>query len=174
MIKIKNLIKTYGNKKVLEDVSVELSTGVNFIIGPSGSGKSTLLRMIAGIDKEYKGEIYLDNKDLNKLSANEISYTFNWVVAIISQDFNIIQSKTVLENVLLPTYLKEQSNVDTAKKMIKTFKLEKQINKKVKDLSGGEKQRVAIIRELMKNPSIILADEPSSALDAKNTRYYNG
>ena len=170
MFKLKNVTKKYNEEFALNDVSLTIRSGMNFIIGASGSGKSTLLKIISGIEKDFNGEVYYENKNIQELKEKEKSYFYNNILGFIWQDFNLLEDLTVMENILLPIHLKEHQNIDYAKKVIGELKLNNLENKKVKYLSGGQKQRVAIARELMKTPKVILADEPTSALDKQTSK----
>ncbi|HDR7367102.1 ATP-binding cassette domain-containing protein [Bacillus toyonensis] len=168
MFEIKNVSKQYHNEFALKNISMQISKGMNFIVGASGSGKTTLLKIISGMEQDFDGDVLYDGKSIKALTANEKSYFYNNIFGFVWQDFNLLEDATVLENVLLPEYLKEVQIKENAEKILKDLKILNLAKKKVKSLSGGQKQRVAIARELMKNPQVIIADEPTSALDEKN------
>lgn len=186
MFEIKNVSKQYGEEFALNNVTMTIGTGLNFIVGASGSGKTTLMKIISGMEQDFDGEVTFCGKNIKTLSAKEKSYYYNNVFGFVWQDFNLLEEATVLENVLLPQCLKDGKSVTTAsagkgkdslgngrkdaEKILKDLKIQDLKNQKVKDLSGGQKQRVAIARELMKNPQVILADEPTSALDGKTSK----
>ena len=109
-------------------------------------------------------------KTLKTLTSNEKSYFYNNIFGFVWQDFNLLEDLSVLENVLLPQYLKDNQNQKNAEKILKELEIFNLAQQKVKYLSGGQKQRVAIARELMKNPQVIIADEPTSALDEKTSK----
>ncbi|MEG1001764.1 MAG: ATP-binding cassette domain-containing protein [Clostridium sp.] len=167
MFRLKNITKKYNQNYALNDISLSIGKGMNFIIGASGSGKTTLLKIITGMEADFDGEVYYDDKNIKKLNKKERSYFYNNVFGFIWQDFNLLENLTVVENILLPSYLKDKSDIKYANKLIRDLKLKNIENKQVKYLSGGQKQRVAIARELMKRPQVVLADEPTSALDKK-------
>lgn len=170
MVKIKNIMKRYNDEIALNDVSLTIKSGINFIVGASGSGKSTLLKIISGIEKDFEGEVYYNDINISKLDEKERSYFYNNIIGFIWQDFNLLEELTVMENILLPTQLKERINKDYIEKILTELKLNNLRDKLVKELSGGQKQRVAIARELMKCPQIIIADEPTSALDKETAK----
>ncbi|MBS6519768.1 MAG: ABC transporter ATP-binding protein/permease [Clostridiales bacterium] len=170
MFNLKNISKKYGENIALDNVSLSINSGMNFIIGASGSGKSTLLKIMSGFDDDYSGEVYLYGKNIKELKSKEKSYLYNNTFGFIWQDFNLLEDCTVLDNILLPVQLKSTVDRKQAEQLLCDLKLKNVVNKQVKYLSGGQKQRVAIARELMKNPKIILADEPTSALDKQTSK----
>jgi ABC-type lipoprotein export system ATPase subunit len=170
MFIVKNASKKYNSEYALHDVNLTIGKGMNFIIGSSGSGKTTLLKMISGMDSDFDGEVFYDDKSMKELSESEKSYFYNHVFGFIWQDFHLLDNHTVLENVMLPAYLNHHLSEKTAEKLLRDLKIQDFAGQKVKNLSGGQKQRVAIARELMKNPQVILADEPTSALDEKSAK----
>jgi putative ABC transport system ATP-binding protein len=176
MIKLENVSKAY----VLGDEEVGAVKNVNLtikdkefvgIMGTSGSGKSTLMHLIGLLEQPTKGKIFLDGKDISKLSDNELSKIRNKTVGFVFQSFNLINRFTVLENILLPTrYSKEPLKFDVGAKaedLLKKFGIYERRNFFPNKISGGQQQRVAIARALIMNPKIILADEPTGNLDSK-------
>lgn len=170
MFQLHNVTRKFGNELALNNVSLSINKGLNFILGSSGSGKTTLLKIISGMDKDFTGEAFYENMDIKTLTNSEKSYFYNNIFGFVWQDFNLMEELTVLENIMLPGFLKKSSSTKNAEKLLKDLKLWDIADKKVKYLSGGQKQRVAIIRELMKNPKVIIADEPTSALDEKTSK----
>jgi putative ABC transport system ATP-binding protein len=177
LIKIESLSKVYGSKeskvKAVDDVSFDIHEG-EFIalLGASGSGKSTLLHVIGAMDKSTSGTIYYKNKKINKMKEKELNKLRLQNIGFIFQTFNLMQSLTVLENVMLPMLLNKtprKEAINRAKELINMVDLSERINHIPSKLSGGQKQRVAIARALANNPSIILADEPTGNLDSKNS-----
>ena len=178
MIKVCNLTKIYNKNKpnqivALDNISLDINTG-DFIaiMGPSGAGKSTLLHMISGIDNYDSGNIIVDEYNFNYMKKSEYATYRNKKIGIILQNFALINDLTVYENIEIPLLF---SNYDTKmrKKLVEDcaskFGIERYLNTTVLDLSGGEKQRVAIARSVINNPSIILADEPTGSLDSTNS-----
>lgn len=164
MIEIKNLTKSYDKKCILKNINLKINDNEQIsIIGKSGCGKSTLLRCIARLEKIDKGQILIDNENINDIK------NFYNKVGMVFQSFNLFENMTVLENLIIaPVKLKIYSKneaIKIAKDYLKEINLENKINEYPKNLSGGEKQRVAIIRALMEKPKILLLDEPTSSLD---------
>lgn len=168
MLKVKNLNKSFNNKKILKNITFNVEKGDRLaIIGPSGCGKSTCLRCLNMLETPDSGDIIFDNINLmnNKNKLSEIRRH----IGMVFQSFNLFLNLTVLENIILaPTKLKIMNKTESiieAKELLKRFNLIDKINNYPEELSGGEKQRVAIIRTLIMKPKIILFDEPTSALD---------
>ncbi|MGE7978266.1 ATP-binding cassette domain-containing protein [Psychrobacillus sp. NPDC093200] len=170
MFELKNVSKQYNGEFALNNISLTMGKGLNFIVGASGSGKTTLLKIISGMEQDFGGEVYYCGKNMKELTTKEKSYFYNNIFGFVWQDFNLLEDLSVLNNVLLPQYLKDKQNHKNAEKILKDLGIFNFAHRKVKDLSGGQKQRVAIARELMKNPRVIIADEPTSALDEKNAK----
>lgn len=167
-IEFKNVNKFYGEKeslvKALNDTSFSIEKGeLVVILGPSGAGKTTALNILGGMDKPTSGEVLIDGKDITKYSNKElIKYRRN-DIGFVFQFYNLVQNLTAKENVELATEIckKHLSPVKT----LKAVGLENRLNNFPAQLSGGEQQRVAIARAVAKNPKILLADEPTGALD---------
>ena len=172
IIKIKSLKKSYDNNqiKALNGIDLEIKEGEFVaIMGPSGSGKSTLLNMIGALDRADEGSVEVAGidlckaKNLNEFRSREIGFVF--------QMHNLIPNLTVIENVEIPMYetpLSSDEMYKRALELLEAVGLKNKINQRPTKLSGGERQRVAIARALVNSPSIILADEPTGALDSKN------
>lgn len=174
MIEVKNLVKTYKDKKTnceaLKGVSFKLpDKGLIFIVGKSGSGKSTLLNLLGGIDFPTDGEIVYNGKNINS-SDKELDCYRSACIGFVFQDFCLIESMSVYDNIELALSIKGEENKDLIFQTIKDMDLEGKENVPVNLLSGGQKQRVAIARSLIKNSSIILADEPTGNLDSKTSK----
>lgn len=162
-----------GDKQIniLNGIDLQVAEGEFVaIMGPSGSGKSTLLRIIAGLDTDYSGEVIVDGKGLSQLKEDQLADFRNQEIGIVFQNYNLIQSLNVLDNVSLPLFFsKSHFSKKTAAKRIKEVGLATLTKGSTKSLSGGEQQRVAIARALVNQPSILLADEPTGALDSQNS-----
>lgn len=169
MFKIENVSMQYGGEFALQNVTLTIGKGMNFIIGASGSGKTTLLKIISGMESGFDGEVLYCEKSIKALSDSEKGYFYNRIFGFVLQDFHLMEDRTVLENVMLPGYL-NGADRQSAEKLMKTLKIYDLANQKVKFLSGGQKQRVVIARELMKDPQVLIADEPTSALDKKSAK----
>ena len=176
MITLKNITKTFHTKngivKAVDDVSMTINNGEIFgIIGYSGAGKSTLIRILNQLEKQTSGEVFIDDKDISKLSKKELLKQRN-SMGMIFQHFNLLWSRTVARNIAFPL---EIAGIDKAtreqrvKELICLVGLEGKENAYPSELSGGQKQRVGIARALANNPSILLCDEATSALDPDTT-----
>lgn len=167
MLEVKNIFKSFDGKKVLKGINLKVDKGEKvIIIGPSGSGKSTFLRTLNLLESIESGEIIFENNKINeKTDINQ--YRQN--IGMVFQNFNLFNNLTVKENIMLaPVTLKIKSKEDAekeAKELLEKINLKDKANKYPNQLSGGEKQRVAIVRALAMKPKMILFDEPTSALD---------
>ena len=167
-LEIKNVYKSFNKIKVLNGINLEVNAGeIVSITGPSGIGKSTLLRCINGLEKIDRGEILIEGIKIE----NKISKNVNLQVGLVFQDYNLFPQYSVLKNVTLSLIsvlkMNKEKAVIKAKEILKQMNLLEKINSYPYELSGGEKQRVAIARTLAINPKIICFDEPTSALDPK-------
>ncbi len=172
MIKTQNIRKSFGELEVLKGVNLSVEKGeIVSIVGPSGAGKTTLLQIIGTLDKPNSGEIVVDGIDVKKLSADKLSVFRNKHIGFIFQFHQLLPEFTALENVIIPALI---GNTDLkkatarAKELLDYLQLSDRLTHKPSELSGGEKQRVAVARALINNPSLILADEPSGSLDSQN------
>lgn len=179
MISIKNVNKYfYKNKKneihVINNTSLELpNTGLIALLGPSGSGKTTLLNVIGGLDKVNNGEIYINNKKITRFNTSKIDEIRNLSIGYIFQDYHLIDDMKVFDNVALVLKMIGIKDSEEIKKrvnyVLEILGIYKYKNRLASMLSGGERQRVGIARAIVKNPDIIIADEPTGNLDSKNT-----
>lgn len=172
MIDIKNITKSFGNLQVLKDINLHINKGeVVSIVGPSGAGKTTLLQIIGTLDKPDSGTICLDGIDVNKLSTRKLSDFRNQHIGFVFQFHQLLPEFTALENIMIPAYIAGKSNSEAKQRaldLLEFMGLSDRANHKPAELSGGEKQRVAVARALVNKPAVILADEPSGSLDSKN------
>lgn len=174
VVKIENLIKTYkmGENEVqaLRGVSFEIKQGEFLaIMGPSGSGKSTCMNMIGCLDRPTSGLVEINGKQTAKMTEKELSVLRNKTIGFVFQQYHLISSMTVLENVMLPLKyqrLEKSERKELALKALESVGLSDRLNHRPHELSGGQKQRVAIARAMVTSPKILLADEPTGALDS--------
>lgn len=175
MVILKNLFKSFGEVKICDDVNYTFrEKGLTCFFGPSGSGKTTIFNLIAGFDRSYEGEIEVNDTKLNGLSIEDLcKYRFN-NIGFIFQNYNLFKGYTALENVLMGIHLEsditEGEKLKRALDLLNSLGLEEQKNQKIETLSGGQKQRVSIARALINEPNLILADEPTGALDSESTK----
>ena len=173
MIKIKNLSCDINNTKILNKISLKLPrSGLITILGPSGCGKTTFLNCLSGLI-DYDGSIKVDNTEIKDLNDDEKSEFRLRNIGFIFQDFKLIEYQTVLDNISLPlrtiTNLSNENVIRRTKDLLEIVELDSLENRIVKDLSGGEKQRISIARSVINSPKIILADEPTGSLDSINS-----
>ncbi len=172
MIQVKNIHKSFDTLEVLKGVSLEIAKGeIVSIVGPSGAGKTTLLQLIGTLDKPDSGEIRIDGIEFSTLSERRLAEFRNQKIGFIFQFHQLLPEFSALENVMIPALI---ARTDTkkattrAKELLAYLGLSDRLEHKPSELSGGEKQRVAVARALVNQPSVILADEPSGSLDSKN------
>ncbi|MGO5076005.1 ABC transporter ATP-binding protein/permease [Clostridium sporogenes] len=173
MLSLKNIRKKFGNETVLKNLSVEFTGGLNFIIGPSGSGKSTLLKLISGMDNDFDGELLFKGKSLKDFTKTDFNNYYYNSVGFIWQNFKLINHLSVEDNIMLVLNLSPLSDDEknkNVKLMLSKLGISNLAKTKVYKLSGGQKQRVAIAPSLIKDPEMIIADEPTGALDAKSSK----
>ena len=178
ILKIDSIEKYYGNKgnilKAIDDVSFEVQKGEFVgVMGPSGSGKTTLLNVIATIDEVSSGHIYLNGKDLTEINKKEIGRFRRENLGFIFQDFNLIDTLTIHENIALALTINKTNKNEIDGKVnsvAKELGIEEILTKYPYEVSGGQKQRTACARALITNPKLILADEPTGALDSRSAQ----
>ncbi len=174
ILEVSNLSKVYGNKvlfSALDNVSFTIEEGEFVgIMGPSGSGKTTLLNMISTVDKPTSGEIRIRDKNPLKLKGEELALFRRRELGFVFQDFNLLDTLTVGENIVLPLTLDGvavKTQDDELSRISKILGIENLVHKRTFEISGGEAQRTAIARALVHNPTLLLADEPTGNLDSK-------
>lgn len=175
LIEIKNVVKTYKMGDVEFNALNGISLEIDFkefvsIVGPSGSGKSSLMNIIGCLDLPTSGEYYLNNEDVFKMNENQLAKIRNKTIGFIFQSFNLLNKLTAYENVELPLIYKQigaNERKEMAMEALKRVGLDTRAHHKPTELSGGQQQRVAIARALAARPPLILADEPTGALDSK-------
>ena len=177
MIRFENVSKEYrskkgGSTKALTDININLNNkGLIFIIGKSGSGKSTLLNILGGLDSKTSGKIYIDNKDIDSFKEKDFDSYRNTYIGFIFQDFNLLEEYNVFDNVMLSAKLqKKKVDKEEILNLLNRLGLKGLEYRNINELSGGQKQRVGIARALIKNPKIILADEPTGNLDSISSK----
>ncbi len=172
MIDIKDIRKSFGSLQVLKGISLHINKGeVVSIVGPSGAGKTTLLQIIGTLDKADSGTVYINGVDISGMNKNKLSEFRNKNIGFVFQFHQLLPEFTAIENVMIPAYIAGLSQSEAKKKaeeLLKFMGLTDRATHKPAELSGGEKQRVAVARALINNPEVILADEPSGSLDSKN------
>lgn len=174
MIELNNITKIYNPKKhnrfaALNGVSLEIADGeFCAVVGKSGSGKSTLLHIIGMLDTFSGGKYFFNNQDVSKIPENAAAKIRAREIGFVKQDFALIEDYSTIDNVMLPLYpIKASNKKKKAMEALEKMNITHLANKETKTLSGGEKQRVAIACAIVNEPSIILADEPTGALDSK-------
>lgn len=178
IVEIKNLGKDYGTKgfqtRVLKGIDLSICEN-DFIavMGPSGSGKTTLLNILSSIDKPTQGSVILDGKDITRISNKELAKIRRDKIGFIFQDYNLLDTMTLQDNIALPLSLNginSKTCIEKTEKLSQVFGLREHLKKYPYQLSGGQKQRGAACRALITNPQIIFADEPTGALDSKSSK----
>ena len=172
MIEIKNITKSFGSLQVLKGIDLHISKGeVVSIVGPSGAGKTTLLQIIGTLDRPDSGQVIVDGIDTSRLSTKKLSDFRNQHLGFVFQFHQLLPEFTAIENIMIPAYIAGTSPKKAkqrAQELLQFMGLADRATHKPNELSGGEKQRVAVARALVNNPAVILADEPSGSLDTKN------
>lgn len=172
MIEINNISKSFGNLQVLKNIDLTINKGeVVSIIGPSGAGKTTLLQIIGTLSRPDSGEIIINGEKVLSLKETELSAFRNKHIGFVFQFHQLLPEFSALENVCIPALIAHQPQKtaeEKAKKLLEYLGIADRASHRPNELSGGEKQRVAVARALINQPDIILADEPSGSLDSKN------
>ncbi|MEY8598161.1 methionine ABC transporter ATP-binding protein [Mammaliicoccus lentus] len=169
MYKLENVSKKYRGKFAVENLSFSVASGsITGIVGKSGSGKTTLLKLLNFIEKPTEGKIIFDEQEINKLSKKVIR-KYKERIGMVFQHYNLLNNLNVYQNIALPLKIINAENEDRVKELIQFVGLEDKMSDYPSKLSGGEKQRVALARSLVRNPDILLCDEATSSLDENNT-----
>ena len=172
MITIKNIKKSFGSLEVLKGIDLSIEKGeIVSIVGPSGAGKTTLLQIIGTLDRPDSGSVYVDSVDVTSLSQKKLSDFRNRHIGFVFQFHQLLPEFTAIENIMIPAYIAGVNTKEArrrAEELLQFMGLSDRAEHKPNELSGGEKQRVAVARALINNPDVILADEPSGSLDSKN------
>ena len=172
MIQLEGLTKSFGSLHVLKGIDLTINKGeVVSIVGPSGAGKTTLLQIMGTLDKPDSGRIVLNGTEVNRLKEKELSAFRNKEIGFVFQFHQLLPEFTALENVMIPALIQGVSASEAKKKareMLDFLGLSERASHKPAELSGGEKQRVAVARALINHPAVVLADEPSGSLDTQN------
>jgi len=172
MITAKQITKSFDTLTVLKGIDLEIRRGeIVSIVGPSGAGKTTLLQILGTLDKPDAGKIVYDNADVGRLNDKDLAFFRNKNIGFVFQFHQLLPEFTALENVMIPALIgniKQQEAKKKAKEILDFLGLKDRMSHKPNELSGGEKQRVAVARALINKPSVIFADEPSGSLDTQN------
>ncbi len=174
IIEAKHITKTYTVDHrvltVLDDVSLTVDPGEFLVItGSSGSGKTTLLTLLSGLDRPTSGEVFIDQQDITAASEDQLAPLRNTVIGFVFQSFHLVPSMTAMENIMFPAELKGDADApQRAMKLLKQVALEDRGDNLPSQLSGGEKQRVALCRAMINSPKVLFADEPTGNLDSEN------
>ena len=172
MIVAKDIKKSFGSLQVLKGIDLEINQGeIVSIVGPSGAGKTTLLQILGTLDKPDNGSLWIQDTDVLSLSETKLSAFRNRNIGFVFQFHQLLPEFTALENVMIPALIAKDNAAEAekrAKEILDVLKLSDRMSHKPAELSGGEKQRVAVARALINHPAVILADEPSGSLDTRN------
>jgi len=172
MIQLNNITKLYGSLKVLKGINLHInSQEIVSIVGPSGAGKTTLLQLMGTLDKPNSGRVAINGVEVSSMKERQLAAFRNEQIGFVFQFHQLLPEFSALENVMIPGMIKGDNRhvlKGRALELLDFMGLQERSNHKPNELSGGEKQRVAVARALINNPSVILADEPSGSLDSKN------
>ena len=172
MIEIHNITKSFGSLQVLKGIDLDIDSGeVVSIVGPSGAGKTTLLQIMGTLDAPDSGSVIIDGQDVTRLKEKQLAHFRNRNLGFVFQFHQLLPEFTALENVMMPAFIAGTSKSAArrhAAELLDFMGLSDRASHKPQELSGGEKQRVAVARALMNNPQVVFADEPSGSLDSQN------
>ena len=172
MVEGKGIVKLFGNLKVLKGIDIAIQSGeIVSIVGASGAGKTTLLQILGSLDAPSAGEVIIDGTRIDKLNERQLAKFRNRHIGFVFQFHQLLPEFTALENCFLPALIGGATQAEAEKRafeLLDFLGLSQRLNHKPSELSGGEKQRVAVARALVNNPSVVFADEPSGNLDSRN------
>lgn len=172
MIRLENITKSFGTLQVLRGIDMEIEKGeIVSIVGPSGAGKTTLLQIMGTLDRADSGSVIIDGTGINRMKEKELSAFRNRHIGFVFQFHQLLPEFTALENVMIPAFIAgrgQQEAKTAATEILEFMGLAERAGHKPNELSGGEKQRVAVARALINHPAVVLADEPSGSLDTHN------
>lgn len=172
MIEVRDIRKSFGALEVLKGISLEVGQGeIVSIVGPSGAGKTTLLQIMGTLDKPDAGDVLFDGLSVEKLGAREMAEFRNRRIGFVFQFHQLLPEFTAIENVMIPAFIGHvpaREAKERAQELLEFMGLGGRMSHKPNELSGGEKQRVAVARALVNHPSVVFADEPSGSLDSRN------
>ncbi len=172
MIQLRNITKSFGTLKVLRGIDLDIQKGeVVSIVGPSGAGKTTLLQIMGTLDKPDKGTVVFDDLDVNSLSQKKLSEFRNRHIGFVFQFHQLLPEFTALENIMIPAFIGGSGKREASQRAMELLEfmgVQDRASHKPNELSGGEKQRVAVARALVNKPTVVMADEPSGSLDSAN------
>lgn len=172
MIELKSINKSFGNLQVLKDISLNINKGeIVSIVGPSGAGKTTLLQIMGTLDKPDSGSVKYNGTDITLLKEKELSIFRNRHIGFVFQFHQLLPEFTAEENIMIPALISGCNAANARKRaseLMELLDISDRASHKPSEMSGGEKQRIAVARALINTPDVILADEPSGSLDSKN------
>lgn len=174
MIEVKNVTKSFGSLQVLKGISLHIDKGeVISIVGPSGAGKTTLLQIMGTLDKADSGSVEINGVNISALKKNKLADYRNSNIGFVFQFHQLLPEFTAEENIMIPALIAGKKRKEAkvrARELLSFLGLEERAGHKPAELSGGEKQRIAVARALVNNPDVVFADEPSGSLDSKNKK----
>ncbi|WP_455592493.1 ABC transporter ATP-binding protein [Bacteroides sp.] len=172
MIKLEGITRRFGSLEVLKGIDLEINRGeIVSIVGPSGAGKTTLLQIMGTLDRPDSGNVLIDDTNVNRMKEKALSAFRNKNIGFVFQFHQLLPEFTALENVMIPAFIAGVSTKEAENRALEILQfmgLTERATHKPNELSGGEKQRIAVARALINNPAVILADEPSGSLDTHN------